>query len=286
MSLGGIAIAIGAMVDASIVMIENAHKALHKEEGKLGRTLEDKERIAAIVKSSQVVGRPIFFALALVVVSFLPIFALSGQEGLLFTPLAFTKTFAMTAGAILSVTLVPVLMIYFVKGKIIPESKNPLNRFFIWLYNPILHYGLKFKYIVIAIAAGLLLLAVPLYQKLNWEFMPMLDEQTVMYMPVTPYGISVDQSKVLTQKTDKILKSFPEVKTVFGKGGRANSATDPAPLGMLETIITFKPRDQWREGMTTEKLMGEMDKALQIPGSCEFMDLPYSRTYRYASFRY
>ena len=157
-------------------------------------------------------------------------------------------------------------MIYFVKGKIIPESKNPLNRFFIWLYNPILHYGLKFKYIVIAIAAGLLLLAVPLYQQLNWEFMPMLDEQTVMYMPVTPYGISVDQSKALTQKTDKILKSFPEVATVFGKGGRANSATDPAPLGMIETIITFKPRDQWREGMTTEKLMGEMDKALQVPG--------------------
>ena len=266
MSLGGIAIAIGAMVDASIVMIENAHKAIHKEEGKHGRHLEDHERISAIVKASQVVGRPIFFALALVVVSFLPIFALSGQEGLLFTPLAFTKTFAMTAGALLAVTLVPVLMIYFVKGKITPESKNPLNRFFIWLYHPVLTYGLKLKYIVIAIAAGLLLLAVPLYQKLNWEFMPMLDEQTVMYMPVTPYGISVDQSKALTQKTDKILKSFPEVETVFGKGGRANSATDPAPLGMIETIITFKPRDQWREGMTTEKLMAEMDKALQVPG--------------------
>ncbi len=266
MSLGGIAIAIGAMVDASIVMIENAHKALHKEEGKLKRSLEDNERIAAIVKSSQVVGRPIFFALALVVVSFLPIFALSGQEGLLFSPLAFTKTFAMTAGAILAVTLVPVLMIYFVKGKIIPESKNPLNRFFIWLYHPILVYSLKLKYIVIAFAVGLLLLAVPLYQKLNWEFMPMLDEQTVMYMPVTPYGISIDQSKALTQKTDKILKSFPEVATVFGKGGRANSATDPAPLGMIETIITFKPRDQWRKGMTTEKLMAEMDKALQVPG--------------------
>ncbi len=266
MSLGGIAIAIGAMVDASIVMIENAHKALHKEEGKLKRSLEDNERIVAIVKSSQVVGRPIFFALALVVVSFLPIFALSGQEGLLFSPLAFTKTFAMTAGAILAVTLVPVLMIYFVKGKIIPESKNPLNRFFIWLYHPILVYSLKLKYIVIAFAVGLLLLAVPLYQKLNWEFMPMLDEQTVMYMPVTPYGISIDQSKALTQKTDKILKSFPEVATVFGKGGRANSATDPAPLGMIETIITFKPRDQWRKGMTTEKLMAEMDKALQVPG--------------------
>ena len=266
MSLGGIAIAIGAMVDASIVMIENAHKAIHKKEKKLGRYLEDKERISVIVKASQVVGRPVFFALALVVVSFLPIFALSGQEGLLFTPLAFTKTFAMTAGALLAVTLVPVLMIYFVRGRIIPESKNPLNRFFIWLYHPILVYGLKLKYLVIGIAAALLLLAVPLYQKLNWEFMPMLDEQTVMYMPVTPYGISIDQSKALTQKTDRIIKSFPEVATVFGKGGRANSATDPAPLGMIETIITFKPRDQWREGMTTEKLMADMDKALQVPG--------------------
>ena len=267
MSLGGIAIAIGAMVDASIVMIENAHKAIHKKEKKQGgKQLENSERISAIVRSSQVVGRPIFFALALVVVSFLPIFALSGQEGLLFSPLAFTKTFAMTAGALLAVTLVPVLMIYFVKGKIIPESKNPLNRFFIWLYNPILKYGLKLKYLVIAIAAGLLILAIPLYNKLNWEFMPMLDEQTVMYMPVTPYGISVDQSKMLTQKTDAILKSFPEVKTVFGKGGRANSATDPAPLGMIETIITFKPKEQWRKGMTTEKLMAQMDKALQVPG--------------------
>jgi len=266
MSLGGIAIAIGAMVDASIVMIENAHKAIHKQEGKLQRELTNTERIATIVKASQVVGRPIFFALALVVVSFLPIFALSGQEGLLFSPLAFTKTFAMTAGALLSVTLVPVLMIFFVKGEIIPESKNPLNRFFIWLYNPILTWGLKLKYLVILLALTLLVFAVPLYKGLNWEFMPMLDEQTVMYMPVTPYGISVDQSKALTQKTDKILKSFPEVDTVFGKGGRANSATDPAPLGMIETIITFKPKEEWRAGMTTEKLMAEMDKALQVPG--------------------
>ena len=266
MSLGGIAIAIGAMVDASIVMIENAHKAIHKQAHTLGRDLTDKERISAIVKASQVVGRPIFFALALVVVSFLPIFALSGQEGLLFTPLAFTKTFAMTAGALLAVTLVPVLMIYFVKGKILPESKNPLNRFFIWLYHPILVYGLKLKYLVIGLALALLVFMVPIYQKLNWEFMPMLNEQSVMYMPVTPYGISVVQSKALTQKTDKIIKSFPEVATVFGKGGRANSATDPAPLGMLETIITFKPKSEWREGMTHEKLMAEMEKALQIPG--------------------
>ena len=266
MSLGGIAIAIGAMVDASIVMIENAHKSIHKQEEEKGGQLSNSERIAVIVRSSQLVGRPIFFALALVVVSFLPIFALSGQEGLLFSPLAFTKTFAMTSGAVLSITLVPVLMIYFIKGKIIPEARNPLNRFFIWLYHPILVYGLKLKYLVILLAISGLAFAVPLYQKLNWEFMPMLNEQTVMYMPVTPYGISVDQSKALTQKTDKILKSFPEVATVFGKGGRANSPTDPAPLGMLETIITFKPKSEWRPGMTHEKLMAEMEKALQVPG--------------------
>lgn len=266
MSLGGIAIAIGAMVDASIVMIENAHKSIHKEEDSKGRELTNTERISVITRSSQLVGPPIFFALALVVVSFLPIFALSGQEGLLFSPLAFTKTFAMAAGALLSVTLVPVLMVFLVKGKIIPENKNPINRFFIWLYHPILVYGLKFKYIVIVLALAALTYAIPVYKKLSWEFMPMLNEQSIMYMPVTPYGISIDQSKMLTQKTDKILKSFPEVDTVFGKGGRANSATDPAPLGMLETIITFKPKSEWREGMTHEKLMAQMEAALQVPG--------------------
>ncbi len=265
MSLGGIAIAIGAMVDASIVMIENAHKAIHKIVEKKG-SITDKERIAAIVSASKTVGRPIFFALALVVVSFLPIFALSGQEGLLFTPLAFTKTFAMSAGALLAVTLVPVLMVWFVKGKIPSEKRNPLNRFFIWLYNPLLIMGMRLKYLVLAAAVALLVWMVPIYQKLKWEFMPMLNEQTFMYMPVTPYGISVDLSKELTQKTDKIIKSFPEVETVFGKGGRAETATDPAPLGMIETIITFKPQSEWREGMTYEKLQQELEDALQVPG--------------------
>ncbi len=259
MSLGGIAIAIGAMVDASIVMIENAHKKIRPQ-------MSNAERIDAIVQSSQKVGRPIFFALSLVVVSFLPIFALSGQEGQLFTPLAYTKTFAMSAGALLSITLVPVLMVYFLKGRILSEEQNPLNRFFMWLYRPILIYSLKFKYIVLLLVFASLVAIVPVYQKLNWEFMPMLNEQSFMYMPVTPYGISVDQSKILTQKTDKILKSFPEVETVFGKGGRADTATDPAPLGMIETIITLKPESQWREGMTYEKLMEEMEAALQVPG--------------------
>ena len=266
MSLGGIAIAIGAMVDASIVMIENAHKMLHKFEHKHGRMPTNTERIDVILKSSQLVGRPIFFALALIVVSFLPIFALSGQEGLLFTPLAFTKTFAMAAGALLSITLVPVLMVFFVKGKILPESKNPLNRFFIWLYHPIIVYGLKIKYLVIALVLASLAYMYPLFNSLKWEFMPMLNEQTFMYMPVTPYGISIDQSKALTQKTDKIIKSFPEVESVFGKGGRASTATDPAPLGMLETIITLKPKSEWRKGMTYAKLRQEMEDALQVPG--------------------
>ena len=265
MSLGGIAIAIGAMIDASIVMIENAHKEIHKLEAKNG-TSSNKERLELMISSSQKVGRPIFFALVLVVVSFLPIFALSGQEGQLFSPLAFTKTFAMAVGAILSITLVPVLMVYLLRGKIIPESKNFLNRFFIWLYTPLLKISLKLKYLIFALTIASLVYIYPLYKNFNWEFMPMLNEQTFMYMPVTPYGIGVDLSKELTQKTDKILASFPEVQTVFGKGGRAASATDPAPLSMIETIITFKPQSEWREGMTYKKLMAEMEDALRIPG--------------------
>ncbi|WP_345979579.1 CusA/CzcA family heavy metal efflux RND transporter [Sulfurimonas sp. HSL3-2] len=264
MSLGGIAIAIGAMVDASIIMIENAHQTLHKlqEKGEITK----KVRIDAIISSSQLVGRPIFFALVLVVVSFLPIFSLSGQEGMLFSPLAFTKTFAMSAGAILSITLVPVLMIYFLGGKIPSEEKNLLSRFFTFVYRPLLIYGLRFKYIVLILLFASLAYMYPLYRSLKWEFMPTLNEETFMYMPVTPYGTSIDMSKELTQRTDKILKSFPEVDTVFGKGGRADTATDPAPLGMFETIITFKPQSQWREGMTYKKLQDEMESALHVNG--------------------
>ena len=266
MSLGGIAIAIGAMVDASIVMIENAHKLLHRYQEEHGELPDAKTRIEIIATSSKMVGRAIFFALLLIVVSFLPIFALSGQEGLLFTPLAWTKTFAMVAGAVLSITLVPVLMIFFIKGRIPKESSNPLNRFFIWLYHPVIVYGLKLRYVVIVAVLASLAFIYPEYKKLKWEFMPMLNEQAFMYMPVTPYGISVDEAKKITQKTDAIIKSFPEVDHVFGKAGRADTATDPAPLSMLESIITFKPQSEWREGMTYEKLKSEMDKALDIPG--------------------
>ncbi|AXH08511.1 CusA/CzcA family heavy metal efflux RND transporter [Malaciobacter halophilus] len=261
MSLGGIAIAIGAMVDATIVMVENAHKHLQKNQD-----ISNKQRVEIIIKSAKQVGRPIFFALILVVVSFLPIFALTGQEGRLFTPLAFTKTFAMISGAILSITIVPILMIFFIKGKILSEDKNLLNRFFVKLYSPLLKLSLRFRYLIVALFLGTIILAYPVYKKQNWEFMPMMNEQTFMYMPVTPYGLGVDLSKELTQKTDKILKSFPEVDTVFGKAGRANTATDPAPLAMIETIVTFKPQEKWREGMTYKKLMQEMDEKLRVAG--------------------
>jgi Cu(I)/Ag(I) efflux system membrane protein CusA/SilA len=261
MSLGGIAIAIGAMVDATIVMVENAHKYLQGKEN-----ISNAERIEIIIKSAKQVGRPIFFALILVVVSFLPIFALTGQEGRLFSPLAFTKSFAMIAGAILSITLVPILMIFFIRGKILAEENNILNRFFIKLYSPLLKLSLRFRYVIVVIFFATIIAAYPVYKKQNWEFMPMMNEQTFMYMPVTPYGIGVDLAKELTQKTNQVLKSFPEVDTVFGKAGRADTTTDPAPLAMIETIVQFKPENQWREGMTYEKLLKEMDKKLQVAG--------------------
>lgn len=261
MSLGGIAIAIGAMVDATIVMVENAHKYLQGKEN-----ISKEERVEIIVKSAKQVGRPIFFALVLVVVSFFPIFALTGQEGRLFTPLAFTKSFAMMTGAILSITLVPILMIYLIRGKIMAEDKNILNRFFINLYSPFLKMALKLRYLIVAIFIGTLIFSYFVYKKQNWEFMPMMNEQTFMYMPVTPYGIGIDMAKELAQKTDQIIKSFPEVETVFAKVGRALSATDPAPLAMIETIITFKPQEEWREGMTYKKLMEEMNEKLQVQG--------------------
>lgn len=258
MSLGGIAIAIGAMVDASIVMIENAHKKLESIKNK--NTLTPSKRVSLIIESCQQVGRPIFFALALVIVSFLPIFAMQGQEGKLFTPLAFTKTFAMSVGAILAITIVPALMIWFIKD-VPDEKKNPVNRFFIWLYHPFIVIGLKLRYILIPLSVVLLLFSYPLYKKLKWEFMPPLNEGVLMYMPVTPYGISIDQAKILTQMTDKVITSFDEVETVFGKAGRADTATDPAPLSMIETIITLK-----NEKIDMKKLLQDLDEAVQVPG--------------------
>jgi Cu(I)/Ag(I) efflux system membrane protein CusA/SilA len=265
MSLGGIAIAIGALVDGAIIMVENAHKHIERVKKEKGE-LTEKDRIEAILRASKQVGKPVFFALLIIVVSFLPVFALSGQEGLLFKPLAYTKTFTMLAASILAVTLVPVLMIYLIKGKILPENKNPFSWILIKSYSPIIKISLKLRYLVLLLSVLAIGSIYPLYKKIPWEFMPMMNEQTFMYMPVTPPGISPTQAKELTQITDRIIASFPEVDTVFGKAGRADTATDPAPLSMIETIITFKPKEYWREGMTYEKLMLEMDEALQIPG--------------------
>ncbi len=267
MSLGGIAIAIGAMVDAAIVMIENAHKHLE-------RAPPDKPRTEILIEAASEVGPALFFSLLVITVSFLPIFTLEAQEGRLFKPLAFTKTFAMAAGALLSVTLVPALMVLFVRGRIVPEHKNPVNRLLIWLYRPVIAAVLKARKLTIGIAA--LILAVSVYPatRLGSEFMPSLNEGTLMYMPTTLPGISITKSAELMQTMNKIIKTYPEVDSVFGKVGRAMTATDPAPTEMFETIINLKPEKEWRAGMTLEALINEMDKALQFPGVSNAWTMP------------
>ncbi len=265
MSLGGIAIAIGAMIDASIVLVENVHKHLC-EYKKHNIEITKEIKIKAILEGSKQVGRPIFFALALVIVSFLPIFALGGQEGALFSPLAFTKSFAMGFGALIAMTLTPALMVLFLDKRVKPEESSKLNMFFIHSYEGLLKKIIGYKYVALAVFIAAIASFWPIYKTIKWEFMPALSEESLMYMPVTPMGISVDTAVELTKKTDEIIKSFPEVESVFGKAGRADTATDPAPLSMIETIITLKPKEQWRAGMSEEKLIAEMDKALQIEG--------------------
>ena len=259
MSLGGIAIAIGAMVDAAIVMIENAHKRLE-------HAPPDKPRVDVLIEAAMEVGPALFFSLLIITVSFLPIFALEAQEGRLFHPLAFTKSFSMAAAALLSVTLVPALMILFVRGRIVPEQKNPLNRLLIWLYRPIIKGVLAARWFTIAAAVLVLGASVWPAMQLGSEFMPTLNEGTLFYMPVTLPGLSITKAAELLQTQDKIIKSFPEVASVWGKAGRAGTATDPAPTEMTETIINLKPEAEWRPGMTTDKLVSEMDKSLQFPG--------------------
>jgi Cu(I)/Ag(I) efflux system membrane protein CusA/SilA len=259
MSLGGIAIAIGAMIDAAVVMIENAHKHLE-------RAPPDKPRTEILIEAASEVGPPLFFSLLIITVSFLPIFALEAQEGRLFHPLAYTKTFAMAAAAFLSVTVVPALMIVFVRGRIIPEHKNPVNRFLIWAYRPMIRGVLKAKTLTIVVALAILAGSAWPASKLGSEFMPNLNEGTLFYMPVTLPGLSITKAAELLQTQNKIIKTFPEVDSVFGKAGRAATATDPAPTEMFETLINLKPEDQWRPGMTLDKLTSEMDKALQFPG--------------------
>jgi len=259
MSLGGIAIALGAMVDAAIVMIENAHK--HVERLKPGEP-----RGPALIAAAQEVGPSLFFSLLIIVVSFLPVFSLEGQEGRMFKPLAYTKTFAMAGGALLSITLVPVLMLAFVRGRIIPEGRNPINRALIWLYRPLIRGVLRMPLLLILLAAGALAVTVWPARQLGSEFMPELREGTLLYMPVTPPGLSITKAAELLQTQDRIIRSFPEVALVFGKAGRAATATDAAPTEMTETIINLKSESEWRPGMTLDKLKAEMDEALRLPG--------------------
>ncbi len=270
MSLGGIAIAIGAMVDAAIVMIENAHK--HLERLKPDHTVKD--RADAMLDACKEVGPALFFSLLIITVSFLPVFTLESQEGRLFSPLAYTKTFSMAGAALLSVTLVPVLMMLFIRGRIMPEAKNPLNRFLIWVYRPIIAAVMRWKKVTIVLAV--IAMAVTYYpaSQLGSEFMPTLNEGTLLYMPASLPGMSITKAAEVLQTQDKIIKSFPEVSSVYGKAGRANTATDPAPTEMFETVINLKPETEWRPGMTTDKLIAELDKALQFPGISNAWTMP------------
>ncbi|TSA21950.1 MAG: efflux RND transporter permease subunit [Betaproteobacteria bacterium] len=267
MSLGGIAIAIGAMIDAAIVMIENAHKHLE-------RLREGESRFDAIIAACQEVGPALFFSLLIITVSFLPVFTLEAQEGRLFSPLAYTKTFAMAGAALLSVTLVPVLMLLFIRGRIMPEAKNPVNRFLIWAYRPIILWVMHWKKTTIAAAVAVMLLSLYPASQLGSEFMPTLNEGTLFYMPTSLPGLSITKAAELLQTQNKIIKSFPEVTSVYGKAGRANTATDPAPTEMFETVINLKPEAQWRPGMTIDKLIAEMDQALQFPGVANSWTMP------------
>ncbi|MGB6034549.1 MAG: CusA/CzcA family heavy metal efflux RND transporter, partial [Bacteroidota bacterium] len=267
MSLGGIAIAIGAMVDAAIVMIENAHKHIERDGGK-------KDHWQIIIDSSKEVGPALFYSLLIITLSFLPIFTLEAQEGRLFKPLAYTKTYAMAAAALLSLTIVPVLMGYLIRGKIMPEEKNPLNKFLIRIYRPVINLVLRVKWLTIGVALIILIGTLFPLSQLGSEFMPPLNEGDLLYMPTTDPGISITKAKQLLQQTDKIIMQFPEVHHVFGKIGRAETATDPAPLSMIETTIMLNPQEEWRPGMTMEKLVEELDKAVQFPGLTNAWTMP------------
>jgi len=260
MSLGGIAIAIGAMVDAAIVMIETVHKKMERPD------YDPKKHWDVIAEAASEVGPPLFFSLLIITLSFLPVFTLQAQEGRMFAPLAFTKTYSMAAAALLSITLVPVLMGYFIRGKIRPEHKNPLNRFMVWVYKPVINLVTNKPVFVLMLAAMLLVVGLWPATKLGSEFMPDLNEGDLMYMPTTFPGISIGKAQQLLQQTDKLIMSVPEVKMVFGKIGRAETATDPAPLTMIESVIQLKDESEWREGFTIDDIKNELDQRLQIPG--------------------
>jgi copper/silver efflux system protein len=275
MSLGGIAITIGTMVDGAIVMVENGHSCLARVREEKGRELTLEERWKTIGEACQEVGPALFFSLLVITVSFLPIFTMQAQEGRLFSPLAFTATYAMAASAILAITLVPVMMGYFLRGTIIAEHKNPISRALHAVHRPVLSIAMKSRYITVFVALGLLAVTYYPYSKLGSEFMPPLDEGDILYMPTTFPGISITKAKELLQQTDKILATFPEVHHVFGKVGRAESATDSAPLAMMETTIRLKTKDQWPDPQkTTQELMTEMDQAIQFPGLANAWTMP------------
>jgi Cu(I)/Ag(I) efflux system membrane protein CusA/SilA len=267
MSLGGIAIALGAMVDAAIVMTENAHK--HVE-----RLRPGEPRGPALIAAAKEVGPSLFFSLLVIVAAFLPVFALEDQEGRLFKPLAYTKTFAMAAGAVLSITLVPVLMMVFVRGHIVPEARNPINRALIWLYRPVIRLVLRIPVLVVVAAVAILGATAWPAMQLGSEFMPSLNEGTLLFMPVTLPGLSVTKAAELVQTQDRIIKSFPEVESVFGKAGRAMTATDPAPVEMSETVVNLKPPSEWPAGKTLDALIAEMNAALQLPGVSNAWTMP------------
>ena len=283
MSLGGIAIAVGAMVDAAIVMIENAHKHLERHGRSRHPASRDTstslyvvghDRWELMYNVASEVGPPLFFALLIITVSFLPVFTLEGQEGRLFAPLAYTKTYAMAAAAGLSITLVPVLMGYFIRGRIIPEHKNPINRVLIALYKPLLQTVLRIPKLTVLVSVLLVVsIGYPL-SRLGSEFMPDMDEGDLMYMPTLLPGVSIGKAQEFLQQSDKLIKTVPEVRSVFGKAGRADTATDPAPLSMLETLIQFKPKSEWRPGMTLEKLKQELDRVVQFPGVANVWVMP------------
>jgi Cu(I)/Ag(I) efflux system membrane protein CusA/SilA len=271
MSLGGIAIAIGEMIDAGVVMVENAHKRLERRGGS---DADEPMRRAIIIDACKEVGPPLFFSLLIIAVSFLPVFTLEAQEGRLFAPLAYTKTFAMLGGALLSVTLLPMLMVYMIRGRILPEARNPLNRWLIAAYRPIIRWVVRWRWPTVVAAAVVMLITWWPTTRLGTEFMPTLNEGTIFYMPTSLPGMSVTKATELVQLQNKIIKSFPEVHSVIGKAGRAATATDPAPLEMFETVINLKPESEWRPGMTIEKLTAEMDRALQFPGVANSWTMP------------
>ncbi|MFT3758668.1 efflux RND transporter permease subunit [Thauera sp.] len=270
MSLGGIAIAIGAMVDASIVMIENAHKRLET----LGADASEAQRRATLIGACREVGPALFFSLLIITVSFLPVFTLEGQEGRLFAPLAWTKTLAMAGAALLSVTLVPVLMLFFVRGRIVPEHRNPINRVLVAAYRPLIALVMRFRLTTLLLALVAMGVTLIPARQIGSEFMPTLNEGAIFYMPAALPGMSVTEAGRLLATTNRIIKTFPEVESVYGKAGRANTATDPAPLEMFETVINLKPESEWRPGMTVDALIAEMDAALKFPGLANSWTMP------------